>query len=131
MPSSSPERAAGFSLVEVLFALAIAGLMLGATAAVFRNGLLGHENAGAAAAAMALAEQELAAAGVTAALKPGASEGAFGRFRWRLTVADYADPEAPPPTLRLYRVAAKVEWSDGRRQRQLSLATLRLGPASP
>jgi hypothetical protein len=118
-------------LVEVLLALAIAGLMLGATAGVFRNGLLGHENASDAATAVALAEEKLAEAGVTAPLRPGNSAGAFGRFRWHLTVADYADQEAPPPDLRLYRIAAQIQWSDGLQQRQFDLATLRLGPAPP
>lgn len=131
MPPCCPERDAGFSLVEVLFALAIAGLMLTATAGVFRNGLLGHENASDAATAAALAEQKLAEAGVTAALRPGASAGAFGRFRWRLTVADFADQETLPPDLQLYRVAAQIEWSDGLRRRQFGLSTLRLGPPPP
>jgi general secretion pathway protein I len=131
VPSFCPEREAGFSLVEVLLALAIAGLMLGATAGVFRNGLLGHDNASDAATAVALAEEQLAEAGVTAPLQPGNSAGAFGRFRWHLTITDYVDRETPPPDLRLYRIAAQVEWSDGRRQRQFDLATLRLGPAPP
>lgn len=127
MRSCCPEREAGFSLVEVLLALAIAGLMLGATAGVFRNGILGHANAGDAAMAASLAEQKLAEAGVTAALRPGSSQGTFGRFRWRVTVTDYADKDEPP-TLQLYRVAAEVEWEDGLRHRQFGLSTLRLGP---
>ena len=131
MPSSCPDREAGFSLIEVLLALAIAGLMLGATAGVFRNGLLGHESASDASTAVALAEEKLAEAGVTAALRPGDSAGAFGRFRWHLTIAEYADQEAPPADLHLYRAAARVEWSDGLRPRQFSLSTLRLGPAPP
>ena len=131
MPSCCRKREAGFSLVEVLFALALAGLMLAATAGVFRNGLLGNENAGDTATAMALAEQELAEAGVTAALRPGGSAGTFGRFRWRLTVADYADQAPPPPDLQLYRIAVQVEWSDGLRRRQFALSTLRLGPPPP
>lgn len=131
MRSCCPKREAGFSLVEVLFALALAGLMLAATAGVFRNGLLGHANASDAATAVALAEQKLAEAGVTATLRPGNSTGAFGRFRWRLTVADYADQETPPPNLHLYRVGAQIEWSDGLRQRQFGLSTLRLGPPPP
>jgi prepilin-type N-terminal cleavage/methylation domain-containing protein len=128
--SCCPEREAGFSLVEVLLALAIAGLIVAATAVVLRNGLVGHAAAGDAAVAAALADQKLAEAGVTTALRPGSSTGAFGRFRWRVTIAPFADKEEPP-NLRLYRVAAEIEWDDGPRRRQYDLATLRLGPASP
>jgi len=115
----------------VLFALAIAGLMLGATASVFRNGLMGHENASDVATAIALAEEKIEAAGVTQTLRPGDNNGEFGRFRWHLSVAAYADTEAPPPNLRLFRIAAQVKWSDGLRQRQFGLATLRLAQAPP
>ena len=134
MPSSCPEREAGFSLVEVLLALAIAGLMVAATAGVFRNGLLGHAAADDAATAVALADQKLAEAGVAETLRPGSSAGAFGRFRWRVTVAAFVDKDGAdkgqdePPTLRLYRVAAQIEWNDGTRRRQYELATVRLGP---
>ena len=127
----SPKRAAGFSLVEVLFALAIAGLMLGATAGVFRNGLLGHENASDVAAAIALADEKIETAGVTETLRPGDSTGEFGRFRWRLSIAPYADTEAPPPNLRLFRIAIEVKWRDGLRQRQFGLTTLRLAQVPP
>jgi general secretion pathway protein I len=131
VPYCSPRRAAGFSLVEVLFALAIVGLMLGATASVFRNGLMGHENASDVATAIALAEEKIEAAGVTQTLRPGDSTGEFGRFRWRLSIAAYADQEAPPPDLRLFRIAVEVEWRDGLRQRRFGLATLRLAEAPP
>jgi general secretion pathway protein I len=134
MPSCCPERPlegqAGFSLVEVLLALAIAGLIVAATAGVFRNGLAGHAVADDAATAATLADQKLAEAGATAALRPGTSTGAFGRFRWRVTIASFADTEEPPD-LRLYRVAASVEWTDGARQRAYELSTLRLGPVPP
>ena len=130
MPSCCPEREAGFSLVEVLLALAIAGLIVAATVGVLRNGLVGHATADDAAVAAALADQKLAEAGITETLRPGSSAGVFGRFRWRVTVAPFADPEEPP-NLRLYRVAAEIEWNDGPRRRQYDLATLRLGPTPP
>ena len=100
---------------------------------------MGHAAADDAAIAAALADQKLAEAGITETLRPGSSAGAFGRFRWRVTVAPFvdkegADKEAPartPPTLRLYRVAAQIEWNDGPRQRHYELATVRLGPVPP
>jgi prepilin-type N-terminal cleavage/methylation domain-containing protein len=140
VPSCCPKREAGFSLVEVLLAIAIAGLIVAATAGVFRNGLLGHAAADDAATAAALADQKLAEAGITETLRPGSSAGVFGRFRWRVTVAPFVDKESAgeesadqdaAPAFRLYRVAAQIEWNDGPRRRQYELATVRLGPAPP
>jgi general secretion pathway protein I len=131
--SQSRERAAGFTLIEVLIALAIVGLALGSIAGVFRNGLMGHETASNAEAALALAEEQLALA--STALRPGASSGTYdGRFVWQTTIAPYEDagnkaadlPTSLPP---LYRIAVSVGWHDGYRSRQVSLATLRLGAA--
>jgi general secretion pathway protein I len=126
---------AGFTLIEVLVALAIIGLALGAVASVFSNGLTAHETVSDAEAALAVAEEQLALA--AASPHPGASNGTYGgRFAWRATVAPYTDPsdkspDAPTTLPPLYRVAVSVSWQDGRHSRALSLTTLRLGAASP
>jgi general secretion pathway protein I len=126
---------AGFTLIEVLVALAIVGLTLTATAGVFSSGLLSHESASGAEAALALAEERLALAGAN--LHPGADKGVYDdRFAWQTTVAPYVDvgdtkfaDKSAMPTL--YRVAVSVAWRDGHRSRELSLSTLRLGAAAP
>ena len=128
MRSCCPEREAGFSLIEVLLALAIVGLMLGATAGVFRNGILGHANAGDAAMAASLAEQRLAEAGVTAALRPGESQGTFGRFRWHVTVADYADKDEPRDAAALPRRGRGRMGGRAAPAASSRLSTLRLAP---
>src|SRR6202041_1768979 len=88
MSGRSP--AAGFTLIEVLVALAIVGLALAAIAGVFTQGLIGHETASDAEAALALAEERLALAGST--LQPGANSGTLaGRFAWKTTVSPYSD----------------------------------------
>jgi general secretion pathway protein I len=120
----------------VLIALAILGLALGAIATVFGNGILGHATASDVDAALALAEDKLAAAGVTEPLKPSNSEGVFAdRFTWRLAIARYDDKDAsadgPTPALRLYRLDITVAWNDGGHARQVALGTLRLAPAPP
>ena len=129
--------AAGFTLIEVLVALAIVGLALGAIASVFSNGLLGHETAANAEAALAVAEEQLALAATS--LRPGTVSGSFaGRFAWQTTVSPYRDDsdkdaDAPTTLPQLYRVAVSVSWRDGYRSRQVALATLRLGapPSAP
>jgi|SRR5215472_2144364 general secretion pathway protein I len=127
-------RTAGFTLVEVLVALAIVGLALGAVAASFGNSLTAHETVADAEAALAVAEEQLALA--AAAPHPGTSGGNFaGRFAWRTTVARYDDGDKAADSLRslpvLYRVAVSVAWRDGRHSREVALSTLRLGPAPP
>ena len=126
------ERTAGFTLIEVLVALAIVGLALGAIASVFSNGLRGHVTASDAEAALALAEEQLALAGIS--LHPGSAGGEFaGRFAWQTTIAPYADDgnkaaDLPTSLPRLYRIAVSVAWQDGRRSREIALSTLRLAP---
>jgi general secretion pathway protein I len=128
-------RQAGFSLIEVLVALAIVGLVLVATARVFGAGILVHDAASGTGAALALAEDKLAAAGIDGKLRAGSSEGVFaGRFRWRVTIAPYADPasaDLPEPRYRLLRVAVEIAWREGWRERHTELTSLRLAPAPP
>jgi general secretion pathway protein I len=134
---SADRRAAGFTLVEVLVALAVVGLALAAIAGVFSQGLMGHETASGAEAALAVAEEQLTLAGAT--LRPGASSGTFdGRFKWRVTVSPYAGDKAtgdkttadlPNSLPRLFQIAVSVAWQDGHHSRQIALSTLRLAAA--
>jgi len=124
---------AGFSLIEVLIALAIVGLALGAIATVYGNGYLSHGAAADVDTALALAEQKLNATGITEKLRIGHEEGGFDdRFRWQLTVGKFDDRETTRDgdvPLRLFRVGITVRWRDGLRERQIALSTLRLAPA--
>ena len=129
MPSSFRDRAGGFSLVEVLFALAIVGLILGTAATVFRNGISGHAAADDVDTALAVAEQAMAGAGVTAPLQAGETHGLFAdRFAWRLAVSPYEDKAepVPPAPYKLYRLQVEVAWRDGLRKRQIALDSMRL-----
>jgi prepilin-type N-terminal cleavage/methylation domain-containing protein len=132
MRTSFRDHAEGFSLVEVLFALAIVGLILGTAATVFRNGISGHAGADDVDTAIAVAEQTMAAAGITAPLQDGETHGLFAdRFAWRLAVSPYDDKSEPPPPapFKLYRLQVEVAWHDGQRQRQIALGSLRLAVA--
>jgi general secretion pathway protein I len=124
---------AGFTLVEVLAALAIAGLALGAAATIIRDGMVAHATAGDVDTALALAREKIAAAGVTTPLRDGADQGVFAdRFAWRLVVSRYDDTESrASASPHLYRIAATITWRDGLRGREVALATLRLAPDQP
>ena len=140
MRPCGPDRntgAGGFSLIEVLAALVVVGLALAAAGDVFRTGLLGHEVAVGADAALALAEEKIASAGVTEPLRPGRSSGLFGnRFQWQVSIEPYRETSStgfdqPDAVLQLYRIAVTVSWREGPRQRALALDTLRLGIPPP
>jgi len=121
----------GFSLIEVLFALALVALALGTAATLLNNGLLAARTSSDVATALALAEEKLAEAGVSEPLQPGTSNGAFGRFTWSVVVAPYSDSEIASQRVQLYRIETRIGWRNGFQRRQFALATVRIGPALP
>lgn len=139
MRARFPERcrSGGFTLIEVLVALAIVGLALSAAAGTIGGGLASHEAARDAAEALAIAEDQIAQIGAGDSLHRETRTGtAAERFGWQLVIVPYDDPQAdrfaePPALFRLFRVTATVSWQDGHRQRQVALGTLRLGRVPP
>jgi prepilin-type N-terminal cleavage/methylation domain-containing protein len=129
--SSCHSGAGGFSLIEVLFALAIIAVALGTAATLLNNGLLAARTSSDVAAALALADEKLAEAGVSAPLQPGTSSGVFGRFSWVVTIVPFDDSESASQRLQLYRIDTRIGWRDGFQRRQLALATVRIGPPPP
>lgn len=105
-------------------ALAIAGMVLGLFLANLRGGLRAIEAAEQSARALSLARSYLEAAGITAPLRPGASEGEAGLgFRWRQNVTLR---ERRPDSPALYDVQVDITWEDGGRSRAICLSTLLL-----
>jgi prepilin-type N-terminal cleavage/methylation domain-containing protein len=124
---------AGFSLIEVVVALALLGLVLAVLTDSVRTGLSGASRAAALAPPLALAEAKLAAVGITAPLSPGATSGEdAGGIAWRVVVDDYRDDgvDAPssdaPGVPKLYRVRVTATWQQRGAPRSLSLDSLRL-----
>lgn len=112
---ASMRRDAGFSLVEVLCALAIAAsavavLSGGATGALKTARALDMHK-GARIILQSILSDELAAAGT----EPAVREGDSGPYRWRLEIRPEAAgfAEALPPPLRIYRLTASVNWGRG------------------
>ena len=135
-------RQSGFSVLEVLVAFIIVGLVLTALFRLF-GGALG--NAAAAdewTRALLVAESRLTLAASAVPLRESADAGTDdgGRITWRTSVTPYIPPDADPdlerlsqsmPT-RLYRVSVDVRFpGDAGRERSLSLSTVRLGPRNP
>jgi general secretion pathway protein I len=142
---TAPQRhrgQAGFSVLEVLVAFIIVGLVVTALFRLF-GGALG--NAAAAdewTRALLVAESRLALAASAVPLRETADAGtdADGRIVWRTSVTPYVPPDADPdlerlsqsmPT-KLYRVTVDVRFpGTAGRERSLSLSTVRLGPRNP
>lgn len=135
-------RARGFTLIEILVALAVLSLSLGVLMQIFSTGLGGARTTEARAMALRLAESKLAALGVEEPLVEGESSGRFeapfdGRFRWRVLVRPQV-PQSPEAQegeenalLRAIAVEVSVFWDDKRtdgNERSISLSTIRLAP---
>lgn len=126
-----PAGQQGYSLLEVVVALAIAGTALaGLLQAV---GTQAHHTALAReyATATALAESMLARTGREIRLQSGTRRGRFDdTFQWRRSIRIHetnAAPGAAPPVTP-YEVTVTVSWRTGHRLRDVTLRTLRLNP---
>lgn len=106
---------AGFSLVEVLCALAIAAsavvVLTGGTTGALKAALALEMRQGARVVLQSILSDELAAESTAPALREGRS----GPYRWRLEirpeVASFA--KGLPASLRMYRLTASVDWGRG------------------
>jgi general secretion pathway protein I len=120
---------AGFTLVEVLVALVILGLVMGACYRLLATGLKTIAEADALFRAVLVAESVLADASQRADPRDAARDLALDGYRCDVAVAPYDDAEMPGSEvthLRLYRVTVTVGWG---LNRSYALTTLALGPA--
>ena len=112
MPRRS-KRNGGFSLVEVLCAVAVAASAI----AVLTSGVGGSikgankldQHLGARLILQSILDDELAAPQTA----PAQREGESGPYRWRLEIAPAAAPGKLPPPYRMYRLTASVGWGKG------------------
>jgi prepilin-type N-terminal cleavage/methylation domain-containing protein len=126
----SRRGANGFTLIEVLVALVILGLVLGACYRLLSTGLKSVAEADGLIRAVLVAESLLADASQRTDPRDAQSDLALDGYRCSVAVVPYDDAEMPAPEethLRLYRVTVTVEWG---LHRSYELATLALGPES-
>lgn len=127
-------RANGFTLLEVVVALAIAGLALVALFRAGSGGLLSVDTAAKVEEAVQRAQSHLAALGRDAALAVGDFTGDDGAgYRWTLRVRPLSARQSPeqngvsPVTTTLFSVEVIISWPAGGAERSVVLQTLRLG----
>ena len=134
MCAEPPRREAGFTLLEVVVALAIASLALVGLFQAGSGGMFAADTAAHAEEAVERAQSHLAAVGRNVALVVGEFAGDDGGgYRWRLRVepaAVRAGDGVVGGTV-LYNVEVAVSWPSRGRDRSVVLKTLRLGAASP
>ena len=133
-------EAGGFTLLEVLVALLIAGLALGA---LFSGAITGMRSAQLSldyAQAVSRARSHLAVAGIGAPLVAGTQHGDDGQgFTWRVAVRPLATTalqngnglgsSTVAKRASLFAVSIVIAWTKDGGRRQVELTTERIGPA--
>ncbi|MGC2201828.1 MAG: type II secretion system protein [Stellaceae bacterium] len=129
-------RRNGFTLLEVVVALAIAGLALVGLFQAGSGGLVSVDTAARAEEAIQRAQSHLAAIGRDAALVAGEFTGDDGGgYRWTLRTRPVTQRQslAPdgisPQTTTLFNVEVAISWPGRAGERSVVLKTLRLGSA--
>jgi prepilin-type N-terminal cleavage/methylation domain-containing protein len=129
----------GFTLLEVIVALIIAGMAAMALFEATANGLHATQTAARYDQAIVRAKSRLAAATQGTKLAPGDWRGDDGGgFRWRLRVAPLAtasispfgaagSPVAASFHVVLYTVSVWIGWNDGGTAREVQLETEQVG----
>jgi general secretion pathway protein I len=130
-------RERGFTLLEVLVAVAIAGLALVGLFQAGSGGMFAADTAARAEEAVQRAQSHLAAVGRNAALVQGEfTDDDGGGYRWRLKVQPLATRQGLAPdgnsavTSTLYDVEVAILWPGRKGERSVVLRTLRLGNAA-
>jgi general secretion pathway protein I len=121
---------AGFTLVEVIVALAILSIGLSILLGLISSSLLRTAKAERMAEASSLAQSLMAEVGTDLPVKSEERDGQFPNgYRWHLKMDPYGDAsERAEWPVGLYTISAEVQWEDGAQRRSYALTTLRFGP---
>ena len=120
----------GFTLVEVIVALAILSVGLSVVLGVISGGLEQTASAERRAEAGSLAQSLMAQVGTEWPIKSEERDGQFPRgYTWHLRVQQYGTgKEREEWPVGLYTISTEVKWDDGKERRSYELTTLRVGP---
>jgi general secretion pathway protein I len=125
----SSQRDGGFTLVEVILAIAILALSAGVIFPVMSDSIRNTHRADALADASTLAQSLLAKVGNEIPLQEGELRGQTGKgLQWRLQMLRYGDAaDRKQWPVAAYTVVAEVSWDPRPASRPVELRTLRLG----
>jgi general secretion pathway protein I len=134
MSAEMRSDSAGFTLLEVVVAVVIAGLAVVGLFQAGSGGVFAVDTAARAEEALQRAQSHLAAVGRDASLVQGDAQGDDGGgYRWRLLVEPVAQRQGlaadgvTPQNTTLFSVEVAISWEAGGHQRAVVLRTLRLG----
>ena len=124
--------ARGFTLLEVVVALAITGLALVGLFRAGSGGVLAVDAAGRVTQAIERAQSHLAALGRITTITPGETEGDDGGgYRWRVRArpltAWQIGSRSAGATVTLFEVEIAISWKAGGGHRSVVLSSRRLG----
>jgi general secretion pathway protein I len=119
-----PDRSQGFTLVEVLVALAIVAIAFGVALGVMSGGLSRLDHDHNVQEALLVAQSALARVGQDIPIADGAI-GEDGRdgFAWHIAISPYGQAFGG---LAAHRVVVTVDWHEGWQPRAVRLETVRL-----
>jgi general secretion pathway protein I len=124
-------RQRGFTLIEIVVALAILGVGLIVIIELFAGGLRLGRTSEEFSKAVSLARMKLEEISLDPILQEGSETGEFDKdFRWQVTVEkmDILPVERPPefqPLVEFYRVKVDVLWKSGSKERITGIETYR------
>jgi general secretion pathway protein I len=124
-------RQRGFTLIEIVVALAILGVGLIVIIELFAGGLRLGRTSEEFSKAVSLARMKLEEVSLNPVLQEGSESGEFDKdFRWQVAVKkmDILPVERPPefqPLVEYYRVQVDVLWKSGSRERITGIETYR------
>lgn len=120
----------GFTLLEVVVAMAVAGLVLGAAMQLIGAGAHAAATLNTHRRALLVAESHLESIAAQTELAVGTTNGTTtDKFRWQATVEPLELPDADDARntpFQLYAVSVEVLWGDERNSRRVRLASVRL-----
>jgi general secretion pathway protein I len=129
VPKSLANDDDGYTLVEVLVALAILSLSLTVLLGIFSQSLARSHESERAAAARVLGQSLLAHAEADPATRLGHTEGeSDDGLAWSLDVAPYRQRDDDKATLHAATITVTVSWEDG--AHALALSSMRLVPGA-
>jgi general secretion pathway protein I len=123
-------REAGFTLVEVIVALAMLSIGLTVLLGLISSSLRQAADTERMAEAGSLAQSLMAEVGADLPINPQERDGQFPNgYRWHLKMSPYGDArEQQEWPVGVYLISTEVQWEEGERRRSYALTTLRLGP---
>lgn len=117
---------AGFSLIEIVVALAVLAVVLGTVLQLLGGSAAGADVARDQLRALTIAESRLAEIGADAGLRPGTTSGDVEDGAWQVSVTPFAAPR-PTPQTAIYQIAVTASYRSSR----VFLETLRIATVQP